>query len=85
MSARDVPVYLSTADLDLLHTALREHADAHRGAQLERDAHALADRLRQDLDDYRQELWQARGRSEGRKRRRSGLGSATYDHTPTED
>jgi predicted nuclease of restriction endonuclease-like RecB superfamily len=68
---------LSAVDIELIRAALVEHADAHRGTDRERDAHALADRLRQDLDEYRHELWQASGRSEGRKRRRSGLGSAT--------
>ena len=77
MNDRDIPVRLSAASIELIRAALTEHADANRGTGRERDAHALADRLREDLDEYRRELWQASGRSEGRKRRRSGLGSAT--------
>lgn len=77
MNDRDIPIRLSAASIELIRTALTEHADANRGTDRERQAHALADELREALDEYRHELWQASGRSEGRKRRRSGLGSAT--------
>ena len=77
MSDRDIPIRLSAAEVELARTALVGHARAQRDYDAERDAYALADLFREALDVDRAEWEQARSRGPGRRRRRSGLGSAT--------
>lgn len=61
MNDRDVPVYLSPDDVELLMSTLGRHARTRQG-NAERDAHALSDRLRDALDQYRDDVKQAKGR-----------------------
>jgi hypothetical protein len=69
----NIPVYLSPTNIALLRGALDQHARTNRGTDVERDAHALADRLRKALDEYHDEA----AAMHGRKRRHTGRGS-TY-------
>lgn len=78
MGDRDIVVRLSAAEVELAYAALVGHARAQRDYDAERAAYALADLFREALDVDRAEWEQARSRGPGRKRRRSGLGSATH-------